>query len=402
MKKISISDIRDIDVKGKRVFVRVDFNVPLSERQEIQDDTRIETSLPTLRYLVDNGAKIICASHLGRPGGKKKPDLSLAPVARRLSQLLDRDILFPGEITGNKIDTEKAKLEAGGILLLQNLRFHPGETENSPDFARELAKDIDIYVNDAFGVSHRRHASVQAITRFVPVSAAGFLLKKEIQFLSMAIENPPENYTVILGGVKVSDKLPLITNLMDKAKKILLGGSLAYSFLKASGFDVGGSKTEKGSSQICKDIMNIAKEKNIKLLLPVDHIAAHSIEPEVTIRMIKKGEEIPEEMMGLDIGFETIQLYTQELKDAELIVWNGPLGVFELETFSAGTTEIARAVAGGSASSIIGGGHSVAAIKKAGVADQITHLSTGGVASLHFLSGETLPGIQSLSGETKQ
>lgn len=399
MKKKSIKDIRDIDVKGKRVFVRVDFNVPLSDAGEIRDDTRIRTSLPTLQYLVENGAKILCASHLGRPGGKKKPGLTLKPVARRLAQLLHMEILFPGEITGPKIDSAKANLKEGDILLLQNLRFHPGETENDPDFARELAKNIDIYVNDAFGVSHRSHASVQAITRFVPVRAAGLLLKKEIQFLSMAIENTPENYTLILGGVKVSEKIPLINNLMNKAKKILLGGSLAYSFLRASGVDVGGSKIEEGSLQICRDILNKAKEKNIKLLLPVDHIAAHSIEPEVTIRMIKKGEDIPEEMMGLDIGFETIQLYTQELKDAELIVWNGPLGVFELETFSAGTTEIARAVAAGSASSIIGGGHSVAAINKAGVADDITHLSTGGVASLQFLAGETLPGIESLSEE---
>jgi 3-phosphoglycerate kinase len=396
MKKKSIKDIRDIDVKGKRVFVRVDFNVPLNDAGEIRDDTRIRTSLPTLQYLVENGAKILCASHLGRPGGKKKPGLTLKPAAQRLSQLLDKEILFPGEITGPKIDTAKSNLKEGDILLLQNLRFHPGETENDPVFAAELAKNIDIYVNDAFGVSHRNHASVKAITRFVPIRAAGLLLKKEIQFLSMAIENTPENYTVILGGVKVSEKIPLINNLMNKARKILLGGSLAYSFLRASGVDVGGSKTEKGSLQICKDILKKAKEKNIKLLLPVDHIAAHSIEPEVTIRMIKKGEDIPEEMMGLDIGFETIQLYTQELKDAELIVWNGPLGVFELETFSAGTTEIARAVAASSASSIIGGGHSVAAINKAGVADDITHLSTGGVASLQFLAGETLPGIESL------
>ena len=385
MKKKSIKDIRDIDVKGKRVFIRVDFNVPLNDAGEIRDDTRIRTSLPTLQYLVENGAKILCASHLGRPGGKKKPGLTLKPAAQRLSQLLNKEILFPGEIIGSKIDTAKTNLKEGDILLLQNLRFHPGETENDPDFAAQLAKNIDIYINDAFGVSHRDHASVQAITRFVPIRAAGLLLKKEIQFLSMAIENTPENYTVILGGVKVSEKIPLINNLMNKAKKILLGGSLAYSFLRASGVDVGGSKTEKGSLQVCKDILKKAKEKNIKLLLPVDHIAAHSIEPEVTIRMIKKGEDIPEEMMGLDIGFETIELYTQELKDAELIVWNGPLGVFELETFSAGT-----------ASSIIGGGHSVAAINKAGVADEITHLSTGGVASLKFLAGETLPGIEAL------
>lgn len=396
MKKKSIENIA---VKGKRVFVRVDFNVPMNDAHEISDDTRIKTSLPTLRYLVDNGAKIVCASHLGRPNGKKKLDLTMEPVARRLAKLLGRDVQFPGEIIGKEVDVAKSRLKEGDILLLQNLRFHAGETGNDPDFARELAKDIDIYVNDAFGASHRAHASIEAITRMVPVSCAGFLLKKEIDFLSMALENHKKNYVVILGGAKVSDKLPLIQNLIKKAKKILIGGAMAYSFLKAKGFDVGRSEVEDDQLPLCKDIMETADKMKIKFLLPVDHIAAHAIEPEVTIRMIRKGETIPDEMMGLDIGFETIELYTQELKGADLIVWNGPLGVFEIDTFSAGTIEIARAVASGSATTIVGGGDTIAAINKAGIADQITHLSTGGGAALEFLSGLKLPGIEALPNE---
>lgn len=399
MKKKSIKEIKDIDVRGKLVFVRVDFNVPLHHIGEIIDDTRIRTALPTLQHLADNGAKVVCASHLGRPGGTKQSDLTLQPVARRLSQLLDREVQFPGETLGEKIETAKSRLKEGDILLLENLRFHPGETVNDTAYAQQLAKNIDIYVNEAFGASHRSHASIQAITRFVPVLAAGFLLKKEIDALSMAIENPPENYTLILGGAKVVDKIPLVTNLMEKTRKILIGGAMAYSFLKAKEFNVGRSEVEEDSLPICKDIMEKAEKKEIKLLLPVDHIAAHAIEPEVTIRMIKRSEHIPDEMMGLDIGFETIQLYSQELKDAELIVWNGPLGVFELETFSAGTIEIARAVAAGSAASIICGGDTVASIHKAGVADHMTHLSTGGGAALQFLAGETLPGIEALVKE---
>lgn len=396
MKKKSIENI---DVKDKRVFVRVDFNVPLNDAREITDDTRIKSTLPTFQYLIEHGAKIVCASHLGRPDGREKADLSLQPVAQRLSKLLGRDVQFPGKITGKEIDAAKSGLKEGDVLLLQNLRFNPGETANDPDFARELAKDIDIYVNDAFGASHRAHASIEAITRLVPITCAGLLLKKEIEFLSMALENHTKNYMVVLGGAKVSEKIPLIQNLMDKARKILIGGAMAYSFLKAKGFDVGRSEVEEDSLQTCKNIMEMAKQKKIKFLLPVDHIAAHRIEPEVTIRMIKKGEGIPDEMMGLDIGFETIQLYIQELKEADLIVWNGPLGVFEIDTFSAGTIEIARAIISGSATTIVGGGDTISAINKAGVADQITHLSTGGGAALEFLSGLKLPGIESLPNE---
>ncbi|MFC2146231.1 phosphoglycerate kinase [Acidobacteriota bacterium] len=394
MKKKSLNDIT---VKGKRVFLRVDFNVPLNEQLEITDDTRIKASLPTLRHLMGEGAKIVCASHLGRPKGEEIPEFSLKPVAKRLSELLDQEIIFTGEIIGPGIDSLKSRLKEGQILLLENLRFHPGETKNDRQYAGELAKDIDIYINDAFGACHRAHASIQKITELVPVAAAGFLLQKEIDFLGMATENPPANYCVILGGAKVSDKIPVITNLLDKAQKILIGGAMAYTFLKAKNENVGNSRVETDFIVTCKEIMKKAEEKQVKLLLPIDHVAAIKIEPEVTIRMIKKGKEIPEHMMGLDIGFDTIYLYKEELADAELIFWNGPMGVFEIENFAAGTEEIAKAVAASSATTIVGGGDSVAAVHKSGVAEKITHISTGGGASLEFLSGKKLPGIESLS-----
>jgi 3-phosphoglycerate kinase len=394
MKKKSLNDIT---VKGKRVFLRVDFNVPLDDQQEITDDTRINASLPTLRYLIDEGAKVVCASHLGRPKGEEIPELSLKPAARRLSELLDQEVIFTGEITGSGISSLKSRLKEGQVLLLENLRFHPGETKNDLQLARELAKDIDIYINDAFGACHRAHASIQKITELVPTAAAGFLLQKEIDFLGMATENPPKNYSVILGGAKVSDKIPVITNLLDKAQKILIGGAMAYTFLKAKNENVGNSRVETDFIDTCKDVLKKAEEKQVKLMLPIDHVAAIKIEPEVTIRMIKKGKEIPGNMMGLDIGFDTIHLYKEELADAELIVWNGPMGVFEIENFAAGTEEIAKAVAESSATTIVGGGDSAAAVHKAGVAEKITHISTGGGASLEFLSGEKLPGIESLS-----
>jgi phosphoglycerate kinase len=388
--------IKDITLKGKRVFLRVDFNVPLNEEQEVTDDTRIKASLPTLQYLAAEGARIVCASHLGRPKGEKKPEFSLKPVAKRLSHLLNRDVKFCGATIGPEVESLKAQLKEGDILLLENLRFDPGETKDDEQFAAELAKNIDIYINDAFGASHRAHASIRKITELVPETAAGFLLEKEIEFLSMAVENPPKNYVLILGGVKVSDKIPVIANLMEKTRKILIGGAMAYTFLKAKGIPVGGSKVEHDFMDVCKDMMKKAAEKGIKLLLPVDHVAAIKIEPEVTIRMIKKGKEIPEEMMGLDIGFETIEMYRKELADAELIVWNGPMGVFEIENFSAGTMEIAKTVAESSATTIVGGGDSVSAVNLAGVADKISHISTGGGASLEYLAGKKLPGIESL------
>jgi len=389
--------IPDIPVKGKRVFVRNDFNVPLDKQGRIVDDTRIRESLPTLQYLLQQGARVVCASHLGRPKGEPIPDCSLKPVAERLRTLLKQEVRFTGETVGAGVEKAKKSLKPGEILLLENLRFHAGETANDEAFAKELAKGIDVYVDDAFGAAHRAHASIEAITRFVPVAVAGFLLKKEIEYLSLATENPPRRTVVVLGGAKVSDKLPVISHLLDKAGTLLIGGAMAYTFLKARGQGVGQSKVENEQLGFCADLMARAAAAGKRLLLPLDHIAAVRIEPNITVRIIPPGEDIPEEMMGLDIGPATIEAFTSELAQAELIVWNGPLGVFEVNTFSAGTFEIAKAVAASKATTIVGGGDSVAAVLKAGVADRITHISTGGGASLEFLSGKALPGIEALT-----
>ncbi len=388
--------VKDVDVKNKLVFLRVDFNVPLDENQNITDDTRIKRSLETINYLIDEGAKIVVASHLGRPKGEIKPELSLKPVSKRLSELLSKEVRFIGKTIGNEVEEVKKNLKSGEVFLLENLRFDPQETKDGEDFAKELAKNIDIYVNDAFGACHRAHSSIHKITDFVKVKVSGFLLEKEIKFLSMATENPPANYTVILGGAKVSDKIPIIENLLDRAKNILIGGAMAYTFMQAKGIDVGGSRVEKDSIDLCENIIKDAEKKGVEIHLPTDHIAAIKIEPNITVRIISQDMTIPSEMMGLDIGPQTVEEYKHVIKNSELIVWNGPMGVFEIDTFSSGTIEIARAVAESKAISIIGGGDSVAAINKAGVSDKITHISTGGGASLEFLSGKVLPGIDVL------
>lgn len=389
--------LKDIEAKDKCVLVRNDFNVPLNQKREILDDTRIKASLPTIEYLIETGARIVLCSHLGRPQGEFKPEFSLKPVAHRLSELLDRPVQFQAETIGKKVDDAKASLKPGEILLLENLRFHPGETDNDPDFARDLARGIDVYVNNAFGTSHRDHASVTGITRLVPVAVAGLLLKKEVDYLSLAVEKPSENYVLILGGAKMSDKIPVINNLLDRATTILIGGAMAYTFLKAQGVNVGMSKVEDAYLSMCREIMEKAKTSGCKLMLPVDHVAAVKIEANVTIRMVEKGKEIPEDMMGLDIGYETVERYMAEIRRAALIVWNGPMGVFEVNDFSAGTTSVAKAIADVSATSIVGGGDTVAALIKAGVSANISHISTGGGASLEFLSGKILPGIEALS-----
>jgi 3-phosphoglycerate kinase len=389
--------IDGLDLKGKTVFVRNDFNVPLDKEGNITDDTRIRASLKTLEYLIEKGAKIVCASHLGRPKGEIKPEFSLKPVSIRLAELLKRDIIFEGETIGEKIESIKAKLKSGEILLLENLRFFKDEKKNGEKLAKELAKGIDIYINDAFGTCHRAHCSMVKITEFIDIAAAGFLLKKEIEYLGMAVSNPPVNYTAIMGGAKVSDKIPILKNLIYKASSILIGGAMAYSFLKAKGLNTGNSLVEEDQIDTCKEIMKTAEKRNVKIMLPVDHIAAVKIEPNVTVRLTKEGEDIPDSMMGLDIGMETVKLYSEEIKNSELIVWNGPMGVFEIELFSGGTTEIAKSVANSNAISIIGGGDSISAINKLGLADKITHISTGGGAALEFLSGEKLPGIEALT-----
>jgi 3-phosphoglycerate kinase len=353
--------------------------------------------LPTFRYLIENGARVVCSSHLGRPKGEVIPECTLAPVARRLGELLKQDVQFCPETVGVKAEKAKAKLKAGQVLMLENLRFHPGETKNDPAFAAALAKGIDLYVDDAFGACHRAHASIDAITRHVPLSVAGLLLKKEIDFLSLASENPPDDFLVILGGAKVSDKLPLLKHLLTRADAILIGGAMAYTFLKVEGMDVGASRVEKENLELCRDIRRQAAERGVRFLLPIDHIAATKIEPNITVRIIKPGEEIPGEMMGLDIGPETVEAYLTEIARARLIFWNGPMGVFEVDTFSGGTMEVAAAVAQAKATTIVGGGDTLAAVNKAGVADRISHVSTGGGAALEFLAGDKLPGIEALA-----
>jgi 3-phosphoglycerate kinase len=393
---MAIKTIHDVSVTDKLVLVRNDFNVPLNDELEIIDDTRIIESLPTIRYLLAKGARVICCSHLGRPKGKKVAAMSLAPVSKRLEKLLGMPVQFSGDTIEESIKTAKTNLKSSQILLLENLRFYPEETQNDPEFAKKLAGRIDIYVNDAFGASHRAHASIDSITHFVPQVVSGLLVKKEIDYLSMAVEKSPKEFVVILGGAKVADKIPVISNLLEKAKTILIGGAMAYTFLKAQGYDVGGSRVEADSISICQEILEKAQSKNINIYLPIDHIAAIKIEPNITVRMIRDNESIPPEMMGLDIGFDTITKYVREISKAKLIFWNGPMGVFEIDTFASGTMEIAKAVANSSATSIIGGGDTVSAVNLAQVKDRITHISTGGGASLEYLSGAVLPGIAAL------
>jgi len=389
--------IESVDIKDKLIFIRNDFNVPVSIDGDITDDTRITESLRTINYAIEQNAKIVCASHFGRPKGQRDEKLSLKRVAVRLSELTGKEIIFNGETTGQSIEKIKSGMRGGEILLLENLRFDPGEKANDDIFSSELAKGIDVYINDAFGSSHRAHSSITGITKHVPVSAMGFLLKKEVEFLGMALNNPPEKFTVILGGAKVSDKISVIEHLTDTASSIIIGGAMAYTFLKAQGEAVGTSLIEPEYLNVCLKTLETAERKGVKILLPVDHIAATHIERNITIRMIKRDEGIPDEMMGLDIGFNTVSLFRREILNSQMIFWNGPMGVFEVEDFSGGTMAVAEAVAESPAISIVGGGDTVSAISKAGVKGNISHISTGGGASLEFMSGNTLPGIDSLT-----
>ncbi len=386
--------VDDIVVKNKTVFLRVDFNVPL-KNGIIEDDTRILKALDTIKYLLENKAKLVVASHLGRPKGEVKPEFSLKPVAKRLSELLDKKVIFPEEVIGDKVDKAKKELAGGDILLLENTRYIAGETKNDPEFSRKLAEGIDIYVNDAFGASHRAHSSVVGIASFVDVAAMGFLIAKELEYLSMAVENPKKPYVAILGGAKVKDKIPVIENLLDKIDTVLVGGGMAYTFLKAKGYDIGKSLFDSEHFEHTKDIMKKAEEKGVEILFPKDHICVKEIKEDSPIKIFK--DNIENDYIGVDIGEKTVATYKERIKNAELIVWNGPMGVFEIPQFSKGTFEIAKAVADSKAISIIGGGDSVSAVKKAGVSDSITHISTGGGASLEFLSGKKLPGIECLS-----
>jgi phosphoglycerate kinase len=388
--------VRDLDIQGKRIFLRVDFNVPLDENQNIRDDTRIKASLPTVNYLLEKGAKVVAASHLGRPKGEFKPALSTKPVAKRLSGLISKEVTHAPDVVGPEVDSLKHSLEEGQVLLLENLRFYPGEKGNDPAFAQQIAQDIDYYVNDAFGACHRAHASIVGIPTFVKKSAAGFLLHKEVEYLSKAVLSPQKPYVAILGGAKVSDKIPVIESLLQKASSILIGGAMAYTFFSAEGLGVGRSLVEEDKKDMALELLDKAKSMGVNLLLPLDHIAAEAMEGDKEGRIVKKFP-IPSDLMALDIGPDTVEKYKEIIAEAKTIFWNGPMGVFEIDQFAKGTEEVARAVADSEAISIIGGGDSVAAVYKAGVSDRISHISTGGGASLEYIAYETLPGLEVLT-----
>ncbi len=387
--------LKDLDLKGKTVFLRVDFNVPLDEERNIRDDTRIKAALPTINFLLEQKAKLIIASHLGRPKGKFVPELSLKPVAKRLSELLSLDVTLAPDVVGAEVTKLKKALEEGQVLLLENVRFHNEETANDANFAQALAQDVDYYVNDAFGTCHRAHASVVAITQSVEKSAAGFLVKKEVDYLSKIVHSPEKPFVAILGGAKVSDKIPVIESLLNKADNILVGGAMAYTFFKAQGYDVGRSLVEEDKIELASGLLDKIKEENISFYLPSDHILAAEADAKAKPQTAD-AFPFPPEMMALDIGPGTVDKYSEILSGAKTIFWNGPMGVFEIDQFSQGTTKIAEAVAVSGSLSVIGGGDSVAAVYKAGVADKISHISTGGGASLEFIAKETLPGIEAL------
>ena len=389
-----IRTVDQVELKGKRVFIRVDFNVPQDEKNNITDDTRILLSLPTIRFVSEAGGKIILASHLGRPKGKKDPKFSLAPVAERLFQLLGKEVVLAMDCVGREVQKQIEEMKEGEVLLLENLRFHPEEEKNEEIFSKALASLCDVYVNDAFGAAHRAHASTEGMTRFVKVVAAGFLMMKEVESLEKALVNPQKPYVAILGGAKVSDKIGVIQNLLDKVTTLLVGGGMAYTFLKAEGFQVGKSLVEGDQIGFSLNLLEKAKGK-MKFLLPSDHIAAERMDVQAK-REVVKNDKIPSEWVCLDIGPETVKTFSEEIKSARTIVWNGPMGVFEMGPFSQGTFAIAKAIANSSAFSIVGGGDSVAAVNKAGVANKISHMSTGGGASLEFLEGKELPGIEAL------
>jgi 3-phosphoglycerate kinase len=388
--------LKDLDLTGKTVFLRVDFNVPLDEEGQIRDDSRIRAALPTLNYLLEQSAKVVCASHLGRPKGKFDPKLSMKPVAKRLSELIREDVILAQDVFGDAVDRLKEGLKQKQVLVLENLRFYEGEKKNDPEFAQNLAKGIDYFINDAFGACHRAHASIVGIPLYVKKSAAGFLVTEELEYLNHVVYSPQKPYTAILGGAKVADKIPILENLLDKADNILIGGAMAYTFFAAQGYGVGRSLVEEDKKDLALQILERAKDHDTTFQLPLDHIVATEIKPGIETKTLDHFP-IPPDMMGLDIGPKTIQAYAAVIALAKTILWNGPMGVFEIEQFSKGTTKIAEAVADSNALSIIGGGDSVAAIDKAGVSDRISHISTGGGASLEYIARGTLPGIEALS-----
>jgi phosphoglycerate kinase len=385
--------IRDLALAGRRVFIRVDFNVPL-KGGVIGDDTRIRESLPTIQHAVKAGAsRVILASHLGRPKGKPNPEMSLAPVATRLSELLGRPVAFAADSVGEVAEKAVKDAPEGGVVLLENLRFHAAEEKNDSEFAQKLCRLCDVYVNDAFGAAHRAHASVEALVKLVPASGAGLLMEKELTYLGQALESPARPFVAILGGAKVSDKIEVIENLIPRVDTLIIGGAMAYTFFKAMNKPVGTSLVEDDKLDSARDIMTRAQERKLPLLLPLDHVVAPKLEAGAPSETLLVDDPAIGDRMGLDIGPKTIAAYAGALEGAHTVVWNGPMGVFEIDAFAAGTMGVAQAVAAVKGTTIIGGGDSIAAVKKAGVADRITHISTGGGASLEWLGGRTLPGV---------
>lgn len=397
---ISKLSVQDLELKDQRLFMRVDFNVPI-ENGEVGDDTRIQAALPTIKLAREKGARLILASHLGRPKGEKNPEFSLAPAARRLGQLLGQDVKFVDDCVGDDVNQAVEELKRGEVLLLENVRFHKGETKNDPEFAKKLSALADEFVNDAFGTAHRAHASTVGVPEALGKGAAGLLIEKELKALSKVLHNPEPPVAAIFGGAKVSDKIDVIENFLDSANKILLGGGMAFTFLKSQGKEIGKSLLEEDKVEKARELLIAAADKGVELALPVDMVVAPELKEGVETRVVSV-DAIPADWLGLDIGPETVDLFGAKLAGVRTVIWNGPLGVFELKQFAKGTLGIAEAVAATDAYSVIGGGDSVSAVKQSGVADQISHISTGGGASLEFLAGKELPGIAVLTDMTER
>ena len=386
--------VRDIDLKGKKVLVRCDFNVPMDENQNITDNRRIVAAVPTIKYLLENDCAIILCSHLGRPKGEFKPEFSLQPVAKELSKQLGKNVIMAKDVVGEDAQEKAQSLKPGEIMLLENVRFHREETDNEPEFAKKLANFAEIFVNDAFGTAHRAHASTAGVASYLP-AVSGFLIEKELKFLGEALENPERPFIAILGGSKVSDKIGVIENLLEKVDTLIIGGGMSYTFIKAQGYDVGRSICEEDKLDVAREILKKAKEKNVELLLPDDIVVVKEFNKDADY-IIVDATKIPEEYEGMDIGLKTREKYAKKLQTAKTVIWNGPVGVFEFPRFAEGTNSIAKAISELDAKTIIGGGDSASAVEKAGLADKMTHISTGGGASLEFLEGKKLPGIECL------